>query len=274
MKPKKIKSFKYEQQIWRLLIAEPDKLIIETRDIDTKEVFFNCININTGKKLFTKFQLNEKFWVGIEAIYKNVILFHKFPKPDMPGHKEIIAVDLNSQNILWQSNQYVFLLVYDDKIYTFREEFEGRTYFTLDYKTGNLIEELGDQYENVNEIRRKADEEKDYGDYLFPEKFDLNLKPDVELTRVLRNQISNLDIIGDVEYTVSEKLLLMNFHSRISDNNLENKFTAIDINTEKVVLSDVLNSDLKAFVPDSFFIYKNVLILLLDKTKILLYRIE
>ena len=45
MKIKKKYSFKNKRQIWRLLPTTTDKLVIEDRDTQNKEVFFNCIDI-------------------------------------------------------------------------------------------------------------------------------------------------------------------------------------------------------------------------------------
>ena len=101
MKAKKYYKVDYPNQIWRLLISDKDKLIIETRNPETKEAFFNCFDINNKKVLFDNFQLEEKYYVGIETVHNEIIYFHKFPKPDLPNHKEIIAFDINSQKILW-----------------------------------------------------------------------------------------------------------------------------------------------------------------------------
>ena len=98
-----------------MLPTSTGKLIIEERDIENKEVFFNCIDISTGERIFSDFQLDEKFWVGIEAIDEDVIYFHKFMKPDMPGHQGIIAFDINSESILWENSEYSFLFVVDKK---------------------------------------------------------------------------------------------------------------------------------------------------------------
>ena len=45
MKLKKTFSFTDKNQIWRLLISETDKLLIETRDLEKKEVFFHCYDL-------------------------------------------------------------------------------------------------------------------------------------------------------------------------------------------------------------------------------------
>ena len=74
----KLYSYKSSGQIWRILISDNEKLVMETRDRSSKEVSIQCFNLFSGEKVFTDFQLEEKHWIGIETIYKDVILFHKF----------------------------------------------------------------------------------------------------------------------------------------------------------------------------------------------------
>ena len=66
MKLKKNYTFNNYRQIWRL-IPTINKLIIEERDQDKNQVFFNCVQLETGKKIFENLQLDEKFWIGIDS---------------------------------------------------------------------------------------------------------------------------------------------------------------------------------------------------------------
>jgi len=68
------------RQIFRLIPTDTDKIIIEERDTNEKQAYFNCLHIESGKKILKNLQLDEKFWVGIEAVYNDVIFFHKFQK--------------------------------------------------------------------------------------------------------------------------------------------------------------------------------------------------
>lgn len=152
MKLKKTFSFTDKNQIWRLLISDSDKLIIETRDTDRKQVFFNSIDLNIYKKELRNFQLDEKFWTGIEAVYKNIIYFHEYAKPNMPEHKKIIAFDLDKKIKLWQNDDLTFLSLFDDKLYAVKKKFEGQQLFLLNYLTGEIIEDLGNDAEVLNQI--------------------------------------------------------------------------------------------------------------------------
>lgn len=269
MKIKNLYTFKNEKQIWRLLLTSSDKLLIETRDTENKEVHFSCLDAFTGKPVFESLQLEEKFWIGIETTYKDLIFFHKFAKPDMPGHKEIIAFDINTQKVLWNTDEYAFLFIYHERVYCFKQLFEGQKFFALDYKTGKLVEELESDYESIDDLSGKSEIENHYDDYLFPLKYSDEFVEGEAIQNIIKEKINDAQITGDVEYNIYENILLMNFYNKVFEGSLVNKFIAVDIDSKKELFNIVLNSDANAFVPDSFFVYKNLLFLLKGKKEVL-----
>jgi hypothetical protein len=273
MKIKKLYTYKSEQNVWRILLTNADQFVIETRDVNTKEVFFNCIDIKSGKTVFKDYQLEEKYWAGIETIYKDVIFFHKYAKPDMPGHKEIFCFDIASQKILWQQDALTFLFVYSDLVICSVNTFEGWHFYALDYKTGEIVTDYGENAAQINTLKNLAEGEKDFSQYKFPEKITKEIIKKIEEETIIKESLRNLDIIGDVEYTYYDDLFLMNYHYR-AGGILQNKFTAVDLEKNKIIFNEILNSEAKAFVPDTFFVYKDILILLKERDQIIICRIE
>ncbi len=272
MKITKHFSLKSQKQIWRIIISDTDKLIFETRDTNTKETFYCCHNVTTQENIFSDIQLDEKYYLGIEAVYKDIIFFHKFPKPDLPGHKQIIAFDIASQKILWTNVDLSFFFIDDNLVYGFQQGFEERYFFALDYLSGELVKEFGDDYKTINALRNKAENEKDWSNYLYPQIFKHGSNEKID--HAINSQINKLDIAGNVEYNVYNYLLLFNFHSKVFEGNMANKFIAFDLKTDKILLTEVLNANTTALFTDSFFVYKNLLFLLREKNEVLIYKIE
>ncbi|MDX1700384.1 MAG: DUF4905 domain-containing protein [Melioribacteraceae bacterium] len=270
MKFKKLFSFSDRNQIWRLLISDSDKLIIETRNTHKKEVFFNCVDLLKGKKIFKDLQLNEKFWIGIEAVYKDIIYFHEFAKPNMPEHKKIIALDLNEQKVLWKNDDLIFLSVIDDKVYCYRKKFEGRNIFSLNYLTGEETEDMGDNPNLMNEIVQNAIGRDDYKDYKYPEIVNDNF----EFEELFNEEFGGFASINKVEQISFEGHLFFNYHVKNNNNLLDNKFAVYNIEKKKKVISDTLNRNLNSFSPDSFFLYKRFLILLKNRAEIICYKLS
>lgn len=271
MKIKKYFSQDFKNQIWRLLISDEDKLVIETRNPQTKEAFFDCFDINKKKFLFSDYQLDEKFYVGIETIYKEIIYFHKFPKPDLPNHKEIIAFDINSQKILWTNSELSFLFAYDDKIFAYKQGFEERYFSALSYLDGIIVEDLGTDYLKINSLRRESENLKDYSQYIFPQVY---LSKDHFISKFINDYFSKIILIGEIEYGIYNNLLLLSYHTQNQAGNLRNNFAAIDMQDNSIKISVVLSENTKSFMTDSFFMYKNFLILLKEKNGLIIYKLE
>lgn len=264
-------EYKPNKQIWRIIISDDENVIIEKRDTNDKQVYFDCFELGSKKNVFTDLQLDEKFWIGIEKVYKGVIYFHLFAKPDMPGHKEIIAYDISSNKVLWRDEKHSYLFLYNDKVYGFKQLFEGRQFFTLDYKTGELVEDLGTNTDKVNQDYDRSRQEEDYSDYIFPENVEAKNK---KIKSILADLKSKLDIVGDVEYNVYKNTLLASYHIKKTDNNMSNEFIAIDVESVDEILHQNLSNNINSFMTDSFFVYKNFLFLLKGKEEVVIYKIE
>lgn len=272
MKIKKHFTYKSKYQVWRLLISDTDKLVIELRDVNKKEVFFSCYNLDNGKRIFESLQLEEKYWIGIETLYKDMIIFHKYDKPDMPGHKQIIGFDITTQTVKWTDSDHSFLFAVNDRIYCDKQKFESRNFYALNYLSGLPEEDLGEDFEKINNLREDADYSFNNSNYLFTEIWEPG-KNSSAVNEAISSITSRLEIVGNVEYTSLENLLLFSFHSKIFSGSLVNKFVAYDLSRQKIVLDEILNASTNAFIPDSFFVYKNYLLLLKEKNGLIVYKL-
>ena len=274
MNLKKKYTHSNKRQIFRLLPTDTNKLIVEERETDKKQAYFNCFQIDNGKKIFKNLQLDEKFWLGIETIYKDIIFFHKFAKPDLPQHHGIIAFGINEQKTIWEDNDRTFLFIKDDKVYTFQQMFEGREHSTLNCNTGEVIDELGNDSESINALREETIASEDFSSYRFPSSFQPSSNISREAIEFLQKLREKYLISGSIEFILMDELLMFNFHQIINpDNSLKNIFKAVDLSKGKYILEEVLNSRTNAFAPDSFFIKDDLLFLLIEKTKVGVYSI-
>jgi hypothetical protein len=271
MKLKKNYSFTNKRAVWRL-IPSGNKLLIEERDEKNKQVYYNCVRIETGKYLLKDFQTDEKFWTGVEAFEDDKIYFHRFVKPDMPGHIGIYVYDLASGGYLWKHDDLVFLFLYQNRLFTFNQKFESREFFELDPGTGRLVEEYGENPDEINRLREKLlqEEYEKYKNYLFPEAYDAaKIPPDCSalIEKIKENEI----ISGIIDFVKYNDLLMLSFHSAADQGKLNNTFRVIEIDTGKIILEDVLNAGITSYIPDSFFIRDNLLFLIKNKIELIVY---
>lgn len=267
-------EFSKGRQLWRLIPDDSGNLIIEERDAATREVYFNCLDINSGREILGNYQADEKFWIGIETVYRKIIFFHKYQKPEMPGHKGIIAFDINTGKTLWTNPELSFLLLKDEKVYCFEPLFEGRNYYVLDYKTGEILEEPGDVSGRVNALMEEENSPEKYKDYLFPETFSSSVPVPGKVKEIIEEFKGDRVIAGNIDFALTGNLFVFNGHEVLPDGKLRNLFRAVDLETGNILVDRVLNKYTETFIPDSFFIKKGLLFLLIEKVGLVVYEIK
>ncbi|MCU0414475.1 MAG: DUF4905 domain-containing protein [Ignavibacteriaceae bacterium] len=273
MKLKKNYKFDNGRQIWRIIPTNAGKLIIEEREPEKKQVYFHCLLLDSGKKILSNFQLDDKFWVGIEAVRDDVIYFHKFAKPDMPKHRGIFAFDIMKKEFTWQNPELIFLFLLDEKLYAYKEKFEGRDYYAINLSTGEMIEDVGANYELINKLRDESIKEEENNGYLFPEVFEADSETDSRAGEFIKALRNDFVVSGKIEYLLKDQLFLMSFHETNSNGSMNNLFKAVDLSTGKYILEEVINKETSLFLTDSFFVKDDLLFLLFGKTRLLVYKL-
>ncbi|HSW53569.1 MAG TPA: DUF4905 domain-containing protein [Ignavibacteriaceae bacterium] len=273
MKLKKKYRFDNKRQIWRIIPTDTGKLIIEERHLEEKQVYFHCFDLDSGKKILSDFQLDDKFWVGIEAVRDDVIYFHKFAKPDMPKHRGIFAFDLMKKIFIWQNPELVFLFILQEKIFANKEKFEGRDYYAINPSTGEIIEDVGANYELINRLRDESIKEEKNKGYLFPESFEADSVADNRTNEFIKSLRNDFVISGKIEFIWKANLLMLSFHEANSKGTLNNLFKAVDLSKGKYILEEVINKETGLFLTDSFFVKDDLLFLLFGKARLEVYKI-
>jgi hypothetical protein len=273
MKLKKIYRFDNRRQIWRIIPTNNDQLIIEEREPEKKQAYFHCLTLKSGKKLLKDFQLDDKFWVGIESVRDDIIFFHKFAKPDMPKHRGIFAYDIKNQNLIWENSELVFQFLLKEKLYVFKEKFQGRSYYSINTLTGEIIEEIGENYDLINSLRNESLIEDDSKGQMFPEVFESDIITDNPVIDFIKSLRSKFVISGKIEQILKNDMLLVSFHEVNPKGTFNNLFKAVDLSTGKYILEEVINKETNLYLTDSFFIKDDFLFLLFGKTRLQVYKI-
>lgn len=259
------KLYKYDngRQLFRLLPTDTGKLIIEERDRTIKEAFFTCLDIRSGRKIFSDLQFDEKYWIGIEKIYKDVILFHRFERPDLPQHKGIIAYDIKSQTVLWE-NQNTFLYAADDKLIFMSFDFGIKNLIVVDYLSG--------EQENAEQsILNLEPKKEDYSSYIHSKKISRNNFEEM-LGSDLKTKFSEIIIKDEINFASKSGINFFSFHKITENGKYDNIFFAIE-NEGTILLEETLNKGLEKLEPESFFIKDDLLFLLFGRSGFGVYQI-
>lgn len=263
MEIKKLYNYDKGRQLFRLLPTDTGKLIIEERDRTIKEAFFSCMDIYSGKIIFSDLQLDEKYWIGIERIYKDVILFHRFGRPDLPEHKGIIAYDIKSQTVLWE-NQNTFLYAADNKLVFMNYDFGIKNLIAVDYLSGEP-ENAEQNFLNLEPTKE------DYSSYINSKKISRNNFDEI-VGADLKKKFSEIIIKDEINFATKSEINFFSYHKITENMKYDNIFFAIT-NDGTILLEETLNKGLEKLEPESFFIKDDLLFLLFGSSGFGVYQI-
>ena len=246
-------SYQSSGHLWRILFGEKGHIVGEVRDHDAKRVSFFCLQEATGAPLWEHYTMTEPWWLGIEAVHGDTLILHGFHKPDLPEHRRIFVLDLDTGRQRWVNEDLTFWFAYRGKIYAHQTLFEKRVGYVLAIETGDVLETHNNGIEDLFAVRRLAQEE-DYSElFLFPNVFE-KAHGSAIAESLLSKHLKRKQIAGNVEYVQKEPFLLYNYHLQTSEKELENHFVILETRRGRELFSDVLAQGVPAPVPDSFFL--------------------
>lgn len=236
--------------------------MIETRDTKNKSVWFHCFDLDTKKYYFSDLQFEEMFWIGIETAIGNFVVFHHYQKPDMPLHKGLFLFDIKSKKIIWRNNELIYYFTRDNFIYTINHAFEGKKFCKLDFNTGNIIEEYGeDEYEKINELKSLAANENELSEYHFPKQTSLK---NIFQKRGVEKYFKNVLADNFVETIERENICFVGYHSGAAKEGFARSLAAFD-ESGTLIFHETIDKNIPKIAVDTFFILKNKLFILKEK---------
>ena len=237
-------KYSAEHILWRVMFSEYGVIIGEDRNTESKTVSFFCLDSTTGKPLWQQKNFGEPWWIGLDAVKDGRLYLHGYRKPDMPEHKNIIAVDLKTGNVIWKNTDCTFLAIGTPFIYGYKDLFERRVYFRMDENTGIILDELAILPDGV-----EPNIQYEKTDFLFPHQVTDN-------GSIAWHTASETKGMLNAESIEVSNTVILNVYSRNMPpaEGLKNTLSVIDTTTKKKVYSDVLNESTPYPVPGSFFV--------------------
>ncbi|MFH0990960.1 MAG: DUF4905 domain-containing protein [bacterium] len=244
--------------IWRLLMSESGRCIGECRKQEQKETSFFCLNEQTGKILWEELKLDEPWWLGLEAVQKNIILVHGFVKPDLPQHYGIQAFEVETGRQVWARRDLTYWFGVQDIVYAYKDLFEKRIGYAVNLHTGEIQQTFESSDDELLAARRKANEELLLLPYRFPE-LAMESECPPAVWSIIQGRVKGKGIAGNPEYIQERGYLLFNYFARDPKSSpqvpsLENRFIIQDLERKKIVFEDVLSRNVPNPAPDSFFV--------------------
>ncbi|HEY9535471.1 MAG TPA: DUF4905 domain-containing protein [Mucilaginibacter sp.] len=228
--------------IWHMEIDSiSDTIFLETRTTD-KQVAFTSINLNTGKTNFENYTTAERWLTGIETVYDGILLLHNYQSENTPVHKGITAIDDKTQ-VIWSNYSYGFDQLTINGPVVFNTQVQPRKLFLIDIKTGAMLR-----------VYNPAIDVGIDNHIAFPQP---GLPLDSDITPA--NEVYG-NIVQSLHYN---KFRIVSLHT-LNNEQLQQR---LFIKNETItVYKDLLNTGIQKMQPESFILYKNLVVYLKNKS--------
>ena len=249
--------------IWRLLPTRTGHLVGEERDLVGKKASFFCLDQLTGKALWRKATVDEPWWIGMEAVHRDILVLHSFLTPDLPVHKGIIALDLMSGKQLWANNELRFVACADQSLFGAKETPVDSTLLEVHFRTGALVQTLGGEAGESRLRELLQGGSLDEAVALPHPVTDLETSFPRIAGRELRHGRARQTVgaVDVLEY--GERTLIWSAHETVGGEQAIGRMNTVlrvaDALSGKTFFETVLNSNVQARVPDPFFVQADVL---------------
>jgi hypothetical protein len=250
--------------IWRIFPSGSGHFIGEERDLTAKTVAFFCLERKTGKILWEGMRSSDPWWITVDSVHKDVVFLHGYAEPDMPEPRRIFAHDLHDGRLLWTDETLRFLFAAEDSVYAVREETLGPKFFRVGLRDGLVVEEL--QADDVHRLRRMNPAD-DQAGTRFPVPVGAVTETGA-IAGIIGGKKFRSPAIAGLEYLEAGDATVVGYYEKYINKQSEERLMhhlALYRADGKELLDEIVDTDVVAPVPDSFFSLADMLYFIRSK---------
>ena len=260
-------SFEASGSIWRIIPLESGRILGEVRLHQEKRASFFCLMEKTGAVAWKDREFDETWWIGIEAVARGILILHTYEKPDLPEHRGMIALDVETGRELWRVPDVTFWFLTENRVYAHRRSFEARVVQEIVLSTGELVHTLDDALPELAQIRRAAEESIQTGEIALPAPSTSGDDP--LLDRFVTQWAGSEGGVTGVESLRLDDYLLVSYYlptgaKEHQQPRFNNHFRVVDLRKQKLIHTEILASAVPAIVPDTFYVRDGAIISIKD----------
>lgn len=266
--------FNQNGNLWKFIFGGNDFIAGETRDLEKKLLYLFSLSIKDGRRHMSNFTFEEgNYWISIEGATSKILYLNRFEKPEIPYHKNIIALDILTGKKLWENEDYQYFFSTEEKLFGIKQKFDKTEISEINIFDGKTISVFSEnEYPELLNLKRKSDEDLYNEQYDYPRSL-TKFPPDKNILNLINHEINGSE--GDTEYLIKNDYLIFNYYKKTGTDNkdiirnyYQNIFCIFDISKGKKIYSDILNKQSGYNVPDNFFCRNNFIYYLREKKDI------
>jgi hypothetical protein len=244
--------------LWRVCPAPGARLIGEERDIERKQVSYFCLSLSSGAPLWNDRNFGESWWIGIDIVFHDVLVLHRFTSPDIPEPMGITVVDLETGDVMWEKSDAVFAGVSGDNL-VIRPKGRGPVDAALvDRRSGEtLLPE--EPSRDVSTMRREEWER----EWMFP----AVLPEEDPLQEIVKLRGAAGEVLRSCITT--KRLTVVGYHVRSSGSQEEPVYSSmialVDTASRRIERELRMERDVRRPMPDTFLVRGDMLYCIRDR---------
>lgn len=262
--PSLIFKHNFDRTVWQMAL-EPQKglLAIELRDHKEAEVSFSLLALHPPVFRFDGYVFEEGWWMSLAALKGNTLLVKKYLDSQQPEKQALLAVNVDSLDVEWWLDHFQLMEIGSDTVLGWQGEGEARTYTAIDVG-GPKVE--SDAWDSVRKVTSENAEVNALYPTHYPEE-----SAHFGTVRSFILDVCNIEPIGAFDYLEVGGLIIISwFYSEGSS--MANELLVVN-DQGQIVTREKLGTGLDALAFDTFFVLKNSLVFVANKTQLLVYEL-
>lgn len=210
------------------------------------------------------------WWQGLEDAQHGLIFLHGYGDRKLGEHKGIVALSAQEQKILWENKELTFYGITEDGILVYPASDPENKFALLQFETGAVLSEKFSQHQAMEKVdfytvARNIN-------CLFP----LHYKEGEAYFEQVRNFLSvqlPCKPVKAIDYAETENFIICSFYETDAFGELNNQLVVFDLEGN-LYLHETLGTRLKGIGTDTFFIFKEILYFIQNRSFLTAYKLH
>lgn len=254
--------------IWKI-IADSDTgfIYVETRDGDKRKATFHAVDLQAKKMLWEDLSILDPWWSSLKAAHNGKLLVIKFNDPDMPEQRGFAVADGKTGKLLWGKDDAQVMQTGQDGIIVATGNEEDTAYLKADWTTGKTTGSIS-MKELFSGFNKKVQAS---SLVLYPFHFEEENSFFIKIQEYIEI-ITQHKAVRMIEYLEKGDKVLISYYIYIEEK-LTN-FILVADEKGTLLVHETLNAGLKGIGMDTFFVWKDQLIVVKNTNELQSYVIK
>lgn len=256
-----------------LLDEEEGFLIIENRNAQEHKTKFAAIDIENKKLLWRDLEFKEDWWIGMSFIKTGNILFHIYENDQNPEPSSYFLYSVTDQSIIWESSDIRVSSLTKEGILGYIEVNDTNQLVLLNPFTGKIKNISPKEYlVNISDTAGKLENKNSYYPFHYLEETDYF----ISVKRYLE-QDHGVNPVKAIDYLEIGGAIIISYYlyNKSQKDNLKLINYLMILNKEgNQLLNEKIDESETGVGIGTFFVIKNQLIFLKNKSEIISYQID